>query len=87
VPDLQYAAYQTMDNDYGALRDAMWNGEQWLHGLRMGVVNLSGDYNYHMCATVPTAETSRETLVARFKADLEAQASNTRKESRVPAQC
>ncbi len=26
VPDMQLAAYQTMDHDYTALRDAMWSG-------------------------------------------------------------
>jgi hypothetical protein len=33
VPEMQHAAYHTMDNDYSSLRDAMWNGEQFVpHG-------------------------------------------------------
>ena len=26
VPDMQLAAYQTLDSDYTSLRDAMWSG-------------------------------------------------------------
>ncbi|KAJ9505501.1 hypothetical protein QJQ45_023785, partial [Haematococcus lacustris] len=55
VPELQQAAYQTMESDYAALRDAMWTGL-----LRL-------------VSWVCAAETSREGLVGRFKADLEAQ--------------
>ncbi len=40
VPELQHAAYQTMDNDYTALRDAMWNGG-WAAPLNQCDLHLS----------------------------------------------
>ncbi len=31
VPEMQLAAYQTLDSDYTSLRDAMWSGEKPRH--------------------------------------------------------